>query len=98
MRACDAGAGGWSGEKHVTLGNPSPVVVDGAHVLLAFCRDNKAVLTLRPDAATGTSWPATPVDVSARVMTPGWPGGGPGPAATRWPAGPAASEVYAVEP
>ena len=58
--------------KHVTLGNPSPVVVDNAHVVIAFCRDNKAVLTLRSDDATGTSWPSTPVDVSASVMKKDW--------------------------
>eukprot|EP00937_MAST-01D_sp_MAST-1D-sp2_P002768 g2768.t1 len=63
-----------SAAKHVTIGNPAPVVVQstpGAVVLLA-CRENKAVLRLR-SADHGRTWESNATDVSAQVMDSSWP-------------------------
>jgi sialidase-1 len=52
---------------NVTIGNPAPVVVDG-RVLLAFCRNNHQVLTLRSADAKGSVWPTTPTDITQDVL------------------------------
>ena len=54
---------------HVTIGNPSPVVIDGA-VVLVFCRNNKQVMTLR--SADGIQWDGAPTDVTAQALGANW--------------------------
>lgn len=89
-----------NGER-VAIGNPCPAVVDG-RVFIAFCRDNKQVLTLHSLDAEGTTWPskgggaaATFADVWATDITPqvfggkesvGWVATGP-PASFVTPSG-----------
>ena len=55
--------------QHVTIGNPSPVVVDGA-VVMIFCRNNKQVMTLR--SADGIQWDGAPTDVTAQALGANW--------------------------
>lgn len=75
--------------QNVTIGNPSPVVVDG-RVLMVFCRDNMRVLTLRSLDSAGLRWPAVPTDVTAQLALGGgaigWVATGP-PGALRLPSG-----------
>jgi sialidase-1 len=54
---------------HVTIGNPSPVVINGA-VVLVFCRNNKQVMTLR--SADGIQWDGAPTDVTAQALGANW--------------------------
>ena len=53
--------------KHVTIGNPAPVVLhsEPGTVLLVMCRENKAVLQLM-SADHGATWSANASDISTR--------------------------------
>ena len=59
--------------KHVTIGNPAPVVLhsEPGTIVLVACRENKAVLSLR-STDNGATWPANATDVSAQAMGAGW--------------------------
>ena len=61
--------------KHVTIGNPSPVVV-GGEVLMVFCRNNREVLLLRsPD---GLLWTGLPSQITpATLSNVSWVATGP---------------------
>eukprot|EP00967_Tisochrysis_lutea_P109634 scaffold170790_cov31-Tisochrysis_lutea.AAC.4 len=54
-------------EKHVTIGNPAPVIVDG-RVLLTFSRDNHQILTLKSEDAGGRVWPSTPLEITEQIF------------------------------
>jgi sialidase-1 len=59
--------------KHVTIGNPAPVVLrsEPGVIVLVACRENKAVLSLR-STDHGATWPAAATDVSAQAMGAEW--------------------------
>jgi len=65
--------GNSTSSKHVTIGNPSPVVLHSGEVLMVFCRNNRAVLTMRsPD---GVTWAGEPVDVTSQALGSNWTAG-----------------------
>jgi sialidase-1 len=71
-----------AGGKPVWIGNPSPILLEGAahrgHVLLVCSRDNKNVLVLR-STDSGASF-SKPIDISAQVVAKTWQYVATGPA------------------
>lgn len=55
------------GGQQITIGNAVPGVVDG-RPFVAFCRDNKQVLTLHAKNKAGTEWPSEPTDITQQVL------------------------------